>query len=234
MEECEGVEQPWGFIGEGGRSDGPECGGWYELRAEALAWSNGPLVGCLCVAVRIGDRWCGFAELVVADAEGDEVVDVGGSACLPGVDVVDLAAVHGDLAAGEGAVSVAEADGVALCGGGEASAASEVQDLGLAAEDDGQDLRVAQQPAQLSRRDRGSVGQQARGVGASRRSASCMRTVIWAAAGGMFRPVRAADASDPLGSPVSATSTTVMSASASRWSGVVASRVRSAVSLAAR
>ena len=68
-------------------------------------------------------------EGVVAGALGFEVVEGGGSAVLPGDDVVDVALVGGDVAALLGAGLVADDDGAALGGADDAGAAAEVEDL---------------------------------------------------------------------------------------------------------
>src|SRR3954469_16849491 len=65
---------------------------------------------------------------VVAGAGEDQVVDVGGAGVDPGGDVVDLAQVAGDGAAGDDAADVAGVQGCLLGGGGEAVAAAQVQD----------------------------------------------------------------------------------------------------------
>jgi hypothetical protein len=64
-------------------------------------------------------------------------------------------------------VTVPQAHGLALGGGEEASGAAEVEDLALAAEDDGDDARLAGQPAGLFGGDPvtgGSFGEAAIGL----------------------------------------------------------------------
>jgi hypothetical protein len=65
---------------------------------------------------------------VVSGADGDEVVEVGGSAVFPVVDVVDVAPVEGSVALGVGAlVVVAGCQRESLGGGGEAGACAHVE-----------------------------------------------------------------------------------------------------------
>src|SRR4051794_41330207 len=65
---------------------------------------------------------------VVAGAEEDQVVDVGGSVVGRGGEVVDVAQVTGHRAAGDDAADVAGVEGGFLGGGGEAVGAAQVQD----------------------------------------------------------------------------------------------------------
>jgi hypothetical protein len=65
---------------------------------------------------------------VVAPAEEDEVVEVGGAVVGPGVDVVDVALVAGDGAAGDDAADVAGVEGVLLRGARQPLRAAQVQD----------------------------------------------------------------------------------------------------------
>ena len=67
--------------------------------------------------------------MVVAVAEQDEVVDVGGSAELPGDDVVGVGAGGVDAAVGERAVLVASFQGSAQAWRDGASGAAEVEDV---------------------------------------------------------------------------------------------------------
>ena len=64
-------------------------------------------------------------------AEGDAVVSVGGSAVLPGHDVVDVCPAGWAVAAGEGAAAAAEEDGDA--GGAGVGAAARPTSMGIAA-----------------------------------------------------------------------------------------------------
>ena len=88
---------------------------------------------------------------VVAAAEQGEVVQVGGSAAGPVVEVVGVAPVVGPVTAGEDASAVAVDEGAALGGGDDAGAASEVEDFGAAVHDHASDGGVAAEPAARSR-----------------------------------------------------------------------------------
>src|SRR4051794_15401158 len=85
---------------------------------------------------------------VVAGAGEDQVVDVGAAGVGPGGDVVDLAQVAGDGAAGDDAADVAGVQGGLLGGGGEAVAAAQVQHGAVLIEDDPADPGVARQQRQ--------------------------------------------------------------------------------------
>ena len=80
---------------------GVEVGGWQEFGFLVCSESHGPA--------------CTFVvdEAVVVSAEGDGVVAVGGSAVLPGDDVVNLGPPWRFVAAGERTAAVAEQHGVA-------------------------------------------------------------------------------------------------------------------------
>jgi hypothetical protein len=91
--------------------------------------------------------------VVVLHAEGQEVAEVGRSAVLPPPDVVEVALIESDMAAGDGTGSVQGAQGAALSPVGEAGAASEVDLAGgvdddAAADDDGVDLGDIEQAAE--------------------------------------------------------------------------------------
>src|SRR4051794_30450106 len=85
---------------------------------------------------------------VVAGAGEDQVVDVGAAGVGPGGDVVDLAQVAGDGAAGDDAADVAGVQGGLLGGGGEAVAAAQVQHGAVLVQDDPADAGVAGQQRQ--------------------------------------------------------------------------------------
>src|SRR4051794_4550261 len=85
---------------------------------------------------------------VVAGAEEDQVVDVGGSVVGPGGDVVDVAQVAGHRAAGDDAADVAGVEGGFLGGGGEAVGAAQVQDGAVLVEQDASDAGVAGEQGQ--------------------------------------------------------------------------------------
>src|SRR5205807_6306029 len=85
---------------------------------------------------------------VVAGADEDQILDVGGAAVGPGHHVVDLAAVAGDVAAGDDAPDVAGVERVFLCGGGEAVGAAQVQDGAVLVEDGGAEPAGAGQQGQ--------------------------------------------------------------------------------------
>jgi hypothetical protein len=85
---------------------------------------------------------------VVAWAGQDQVVDVGAAGVGPGGDVVDLAQVAGDGAAGDDAADVAGVQGGLLGGGGEAVAAAQVQHGAVLIQDDPADPGVARQQRQ--------------------------------------------------------------------------------------
>lgn len=80
-------------------------------------------------------------------AQQHQVVEAGGSAVGPVEDVVGVAGDGEAVAAGEGAVLVAQDEGEPDRGGDQAAGATDVEDLALAAEDGGDDLGVAGQAA---------------------------------------------------------------------------------------
>jgi hypothetical protein len=106
--------------------------------------------------------------VVVERAEELAVGKVRLAALRPGlVVVVGLAPGGWHIAAVGGAGAVAQAHRLALRRGEEASGAAEVEDLALAAEDDGDDARLAGQPAGLFGRDPvagGGIGPSASGL----------------------------------------------------------------------
>ena len=105
-------------------------------------------------------------EGVVAGAEQPAGRGVGGSAAGPGVVVVGVAQPGWGVAALGGAAAVAVGEGDPLGFGVEAARAAEVEDLGRAAEDGGDDPGPAGQPARLA------GGDAAAGVQRRRRQAA--------------------------------------------------------------
>jgi len=98
---------------------------------------------------------------VVIRADQDEVEQFGGAAVFPVPEVVGVAHQRWAVAAGEGAVSVADDQGGPEREGDESFGAADVEWLASGSEDGGDDLGVARQPP--DRRDRevvdGVVGQ---------------------------------------------------------------------------
>lgn len=109
---------------------------------------------------------------VVALAQQHQVAQVGGAACVPGDNVVDLQ-VSGPVAAREGAVTVAYGQGTSLCAGAEASGAAHCEGFAVEAGDHGVDLGVA--------------GESARGLGfhaaMAAYPASCPTSRLWRSRG---------------------------------------------------
>ena len=83
---------------------------------------------------------------MVAAAEQGEVVEVGGSAAGPVVEVVGVAPWVGAVAAGEDAARVAVDEGAALRGGDDTGAAAEVEDLRHTVHEHAPDVGVAAEP----------------------------------------------------------------------------------------
>jgi hypothetical protein len=86
---------------------------------------------------------CGVDDRVVMAAEQDEVVQGGGAAVDPVHDVVGVAGDRWAGAAGEGAVSVAGDQRQPEAVGDQPGGAAGVEDLGLRAEHDGENVGVA-------------------------------------------------------------------------------------------
>jgi hypothetical protein len=85
---------------------------------------------------------------VVARADEDQVVDVGGSAVGPGEEVVDLAVLAGGGAAGDDAADVPGEQGGLLGGGGQPVGAAQVQHGAVRVQDDPADAGGAGQQRQ--------------------------------------------------------------------------------------
>ena len=86
-------------------------------------------------------------EAVVVAAEQDHVVQAGGAAVGPVLEVVGVAHQGWAGAVGEGAVLVAGDQGSPDGGGDQAVDAADVEDLGVGAEDGGDQVGVAGEPA---------------------------------------------------------------------------------------
>ena len=114
-------------------------------------------------------------DAVVAMAQETGVVEVGRAAGRPGGVVVGVAGSGWQVAALGGAAVVAQGEGEALGGGVEAAGAAEVEDLGGAAEDGGDDAGLAGQAAGLAGADAGA-GVQGRGGEAAEERARLMVT----------------------------------------------------------
>ena len=97
--------------------------------------------------------------VVVADAQRDQVRQIGRPAGFPRLDVVDVAPLepHVTVAPLAGAVHLSQRP--TLCPVGESLLAADVQDLAGAAVDDRDDRRFAKKAARRSRWDRRAVGQ---------------------------------------------------------------------------
>ena len=80
------------------------------------------------------------------------------------LDVVGVAGQGESRAAGEGAVLVAEDQRGPDAGGDQPAGAADVEDLTLSAEDRGDDLRIAGEPADRSSRQRLARGEESLGV----------------------------------------------------------------------
>ena len=100
---------------------------------------------------------------MVVAAEQDGVVEVGGAAVGPVVDVVGVAPARWSVAAGEGAAAVAQHEGASERAGDEAALSADVEDLAGAAEDGGEDGGVA---GEAAHRVRGEVEAGVEGAGA--------------------------------------------------------------------
>ena len=85
--------------------------------------------------------------VVVPVAEQDTVGEVGRAAVGPGGGVVGLAPGCGDVAVLGPAAGVAQGEGLALGGGEQPGGAAQVEDLGLGAQDGGDEAGGAGQPA---------------------------------------------------------------------------------------
>ena len=94
-----------------------------------------------------GERPAAFVdEVVVAAAQRQQVVQVGAAGGCPRVDVVDVAVVEPDGAAGVGAGAVHRPQRPALLAGGDPLGAADVEGDPVAVEDDRDDVGVAAQP----------------------------------------------------------------------------------------
>jgi len=100
-----------------------------------VAESDLPAVGVGVVA--------GFDDAVVVGADECQILKRGVAACPPGDQVVGVAADGWGVAAGEDAALVALFEGCADGWGDEALGASDVEDVGGSAEDDGEQVGVA-------------------------------------------------------------------------------------------
>ena len=103
--------------------------------------------------------------VVVAGAEGDEVVEVGWSFVFPGLEVVGLAPGDGSFAVGPGAGGVDGFEGGPLGGAGGASFAAEVDGDVVIVEEDGSEDGVAGEAVEGGVGEAGSLGGFAGGVG---------------------------------------------------------------------
>ena len=121
---------------------------WTPLPVEA--WGREEL-GLAVVGVEADVPGGGVDQRVVGAAEQHQVVECGVAAVGPVLDVVGVAGDGGSGAAGEGAVLVAGDQGVPEGSGDESAGAAEVEELGLGAEHDGQDVGVAGQGADRGR-----------------------------------------------------------------------------------
>jgi hypothetical protein len=90
---------------------------------------------------------------VVVAAQQGEVLEVGSTAGCPVGDVVGVAHQGWSVAAGEGAVSVADDQGGPDRGGHQSSGAADVEGFAMAAEDGGDDLGDAGQPTDRGHRE---------------------------------------------------------------------------------
>src|SRR6476661_1297796 len=95
---------------------------------------------------------------VVMTAQNGTVGHAGRSTVDPGLNVVQVGPAGGPVAAGEHASAVPEGDGAADAGGPDAGGAADVQRFTGGAEDGGDDVAVAQQPAGLGGTDRDAGG----------------------------------------------------------------------------
>jgi len=80
---------------------------------------------------------------VMASADRDEIAQVGRSACFPVVEVMHVAPLEGGIASGYGATAIAGVQGQPLAGGGEASAATQIEHLAIGAKHSGDDPALA-------------------------------------------------------------------------------------------
>jgi len=107
-------------------------------------------------------RWGRLGSLVVGGAEERGVVEAGGSALLPGGDVVGVAVAGIAVAAGEHTSPVAQDDGLAEVTGEQPGGATEVEDRRVAAHDGGEDVGVTREPAGFTGTDAGVRAEEGR------------------------------------------------------------------------
>ena len=112
---------------------GVDPGGWDEFRESVVVYADFP--GGV------------VDDAVVAAAQQDEIVEVGGAAVGPVSDVVGVGPAGGVGAAGVGAALVAGGQGFALVDGDQSAAASDVQGFGSAIQDHGDEVAVAGEAA---------------------------------------------------------------------------------------
>ena len=91
----------------------------------------------------VGAGRVGLDEAMVAGADEGGVVQTGRAAGPPGDEVVGVAVSGWAWAAGEDAAAISERDGLAEIAGEQPGGVAEVEELGLAAQDGGQDVGVA-------------------------------------------------------------------------------------------
>src|SRR3954451_15590460 len=133
-----------GRRGGGGRLCRLGFPGGLEFAGALLAVGSGPQVVAVGGALECPAACVGEAVVVVAEPGG--VVDAGGALAAAPDDVVELAG--GVVAVGEGAAAlVADPGGAALGGGEFVVGLADVEHFAVAAEDDGDELGVAGEPA---------------------------------------------------------------------------------------
>src|SRR3954463_2158814 len=130
--------------GGGGRLCRLGLSGGLEFSGALLAVGSGPQVVAVGCALECPAAFVGEAVVVVAEPGG--VVDAGGALAAAPDDVVQLAGWV--VAVGEGAAAlVADPGGAALGGGELVVGLADVEHFAVAAEDDGDELGVAGEPA---------------------------------------------------------------------------------------
>ena len=123
--------------------------GRQELGESAGVDAYLPLIDRLHSPVGQSSGWGRFDEPVVRATQGDDVAEVARAADLPWRDVVHVAVPHRDRAPGIGAAAVAERDRQPKGRWYEPMCPAYVEDRGVRTENDGDQLRLTRQEAQL-------------------------------------------------------------------------------------
>ena len=125
--------------------------GWDDFGDAVVAHAHVPafmLGGAIRVRVR-------FDESVVGGADEGGVVETGGSALLPGCDVVGVAVAWFPITPGEHTPPVPDGDGLPHVTAEQSGGPTQVEELGVRPHDGGEDVRVAGEPSCLTGADPG-------------------------------------------------------------------------------